>query len=164
MLVGKTTSLLEAHSYPLTSVPLALTSPDEDLRQGSKAALRNYLISGSNALSSVPVQKAKWIVDGMSVIRSMQSRHTRGEFCQAFVEACMPDKRFLPVALDIVMDTYGTDAIKEMTQNRRGTTTRKIVIGGADQSGNWATFDWDNKTELIQFIAGYCKAGNFRRK
>ena len=55
LLVGKTTSLLEDHSYPMTSIPLTLTSPNGDLRQGLKAALRNYSISESNALSSVPV-------------------------------------------------------------------------------------------------------------
>ena len=34
------------------------------------------------------------------------------------------------------------------------------------KSCNWATVlsNEDNMTELIQFIAGYCKAGNFRRK
>ena len=170
LLVGKTTSPYEDHSYPLTSIPLALTSPDGDLRQGSKAALRNYSISESNALSSVPVQKTKWIVDGMSVIRSMQSRLTWEEFCQAFIEARISDKGFLPVALDIIMDTYRAGRMKEMTQNRRGTTTRKVVIGGADQamlkSRDSATFlsDGDSKAELIQFIAGYCKARNFRRK
>ena len=71
LLVGKTESLLEARSYPLTSVSLALAFPDGDLRQGLKAALRNYLISEFDALSSLPVQKAKWIIECMSVIRSM---------------------------------------------------------------------------------------------
>ena len=56
----------------------------------------------------------------------------------------MPFKEFLPVALDTVMDTYGACRIEDMTQNCRGTTTRKIVIGGPDQamlkSRNWATF------------------------
>ena len=56
----------------------------------------------------------------------------------------MPDKEFLLVALDIVMDHYGAARIREMTQNRRTTTTRKIVIGDANQampkSHNWATF------------------------
>ena len=147
-----------------------MASPDGDLRQGSKATLRNYLISESNALSSVLVQKAKWIVDGIPVIRSMQSRLTWGEFFQAFVEACTSDKGLLPVALDKRMDTYEVGRTKEMTQNCRGTTTRKIVIGGADQakpkSCDCATFlsDRDYKTELSQFIAGYCKARNFRRK
>ena len=99
----------------------------------------------------------------------MQSRRTRGELCQAFVQACMPDEKLLLVASDIVMATYGSGRIKEMTQNCRGTTTRKIVIGGADQampkSRDWATFLSDGSTkQLIQFIAGYCKVVNFRRK
>ena len=159
-----TTSFFEAHNYPLTSVPLPLASLDWDLRQGSKASLRIYLIFRSSALLSV------LIVDGISVIKSMQSQRTWGELCQVFIEACMPDKGFLPVALYMTMDTCGAGKIKEITQNHRGTTTRKIIIGGADQampkSCNWATFlsDGDNKTELIQFIAGCCKAGNFQRK
>ena len=76
LLLGKTVSLLEAHRYPLTSPPLALASPDGDLRQGLKAAIKKYLIFQPNALSSVPAQKEKWIADDMSVIRSMQSLRT----------------------------------------------------------------------------------------
>ena len=60
----------------------------------------------------MPVQRAEWIVDGMSVIRRKQSRRTWGEFCQAFVQAFMPDKEFLAAALDRVMDTYGAGRIK----------------------------------------------------
>ena len=134
LVFGKTISTLEAHSYPLTSVPLALASQDGGLRQALKAALSNYLVSKFNALSSMPMQKAKWTVDDMSVIRSMQSQRTWGEFCQVFVQACMPDKEFFLVALDIVIDPYEADRIREMTQNRRITTTRKIAIGGANQT------------------------------
>ena len=82
----------------------------------------------------------------------MQSQRTWGELCQVFIEACMPDKGFLPVALYMTMNTCGAGKIKEIAQNHRGTTTRKIIIGGADQampkSRNWATFlsDGDNKT------------------
>jgi hypothetical protein len=47
VLVGKATSPEDAHSYPLTTVPLALATPEMDLRQGSKAVLRNYLIEES---------------------------------------------------------------------------------------------------------------------
>lgn len=57
-----------------------------------------------------------------------------------------------------------------MTQNRRGTTARKIIISSAGQvmskSRNWETFlsDGDNKIESIQFIADDCKAENFPRQ
>ena len=112
-----------------------MSSPDGDLRQGSKVALRNYIISESNAFSSVPVEKAKWIVDGMSVTRSMQSRRTLGELCQAFVEACMPDNAFLLVALDIIMDTYGAGRIQEMPQSRR---ERSVLVVLTKQCQNLA--------------------------
>ena len=71
----------------------------------------------------------------------------------------MPDKKVLPFALNTVRDTHGVGRIKE-----------KIIIGGVDQamlkSHNLAKFlsDGDNKTELIQFIAYYCKVEHFQRK
>ena len=45
--VGKFTTAKEAHSYPLSSIPLAFTSPERKLRQGTKADLRNLLINNS---------------------------------------------------------------------------------------------------------------------
>ena len=51
LLVGKVTTHQEVNSYPLTTVPLALATPDRDLRQGSKAALSNYLIEESNSIT-----------------------------------------------------------------------------------------------------------------
>ena len=50
-LVGKSTSPQDAHSHPLTSVPLALATPQKDLIQGSKACFRNFLIDESNSIS-----------------------------------------------------------------------------------------------------------------
>ena len=82
----------------------------------------------------------------------------------------MADKEFLPFTLDKVIDAYGAGTIKEITQNHRGTTIRKSIIGGTDQampkSHNWTTFlsDGYKKAVLIQFIAGCCKWGNCRRK
>ena len=75
-LVGKATSPRDAHSYPLTTVPLALASPDSDLRQGCKAALRNFLIEESLAEVQTPLSKAAWLVDGMAAVRSIKSKPT----------------------------------------------------------------------------------------
>lgn len=55
----------------------------------------------------------------------------------------------------------GAGKIKEITQNRRDTTNRKIATGGTypviPKSLDCAIFlsNGDNKTDLIQFIAGY---------
>ena len=83
----------------------------------------------------------------------------------------MPAQDSCPVSVDIIMGTYGEDRIKEMTQKRRCTTTRKVVIGGPDQAmpkirdwgvgwGGGGGSDSDNKTELIKFIMEYCKSVN----
>ncbi len=57
-MIGKNRSPEELLSYPLTSVPLALASPGGDLRQGSKAALRNHLIEDADALTTHPAAGA----------------------------------------------------------------------------------------------------------
>ena len=54
----------DALYHPLTSVPLALASPDGDLRQGSKAALRNHLILDPEVVSNDIPTNSKWIFDG----------------------------------------------------------------------------------------------------
>ena len=52
---GRSTSFWFVHSYPLTTVPLALATPERDLRQGSKAALRNYLIEKANSITPTKI-------------------------------------------------------------------------------------------------------------
>ena len=59
-LVGKTTSAREAHSYPLTSVPLALSTEDKELRQGSKGTLRNHMITEAEAVGELaPIRQSR---------------------------------------------------------------------------------------------------------
>eukprot|EP00795_Rhopilema_esculentum_P006387 gene6387-11826_t len=75
-MIGKNKSTEELLSYPLASVPLALASPDGDLRQGSKAALRKHLIEEANASTTQPETGAFWIVDGMAVVRTILRKNT----------------------------------------------------------------------------------------
>ena len=51
LLVGKAASMVEAFSFPITTIPLSLATPDGALRQGDQAALRNYMIKGSDSLT-----------------------------------------------------------------------------------------------------------------
>jgi len=48
-LVRKATTAREAHSYPLTSVPLTLSTEESGLRQGANAMLRNHMIDETKA-------------------------------------------------------------------------------------------------------------------
>ena len=112
-LVGKSTSAEEAHSYTLTSIPLALASPERNLREGTKADLRNLLINDSNALKKEVPLRADSIVDGMTAVRSVIVTYL-GCFAEAFLEFCTPSRYTNPYKLIIVMDTYVENRIKEM--------------------------------------------------
>ena len=82
-LVGKATIAREAHSYPLTSVPLALSTEDKDLRQGSKAMLRNHMITEAEAVSEQAPIRAEWIIDGMAAVQSVSPKETWGEYADS---------------------------------------------------------------------------------
>ena len=48
--VDKAVTLEEATTFPITSVPLSLSTPDESLRQYDKANFGNYLIKQADAI------------------------------------------------------------------------------------------------------------------
>ena len=49
ILLGKSTSLKDARSYPLRAIPLASTTPKVELRHSAKAPLRNFLVDESSS-------------------------------------------------------------------------------------------------------------------
>lgn len=106
-LVGKATTPNEAHSHPLTTVPLALASPDRDLRQGSKASLCNYLMDGANAVTTTSPTGADWIIDGLAAVKSVAPRPTWGKYVDAYLSFCTPPKTMTAAKVIVVMDTYG---------------------------------------------------------
>ncbi len=162
-MIGKNKSPEELLSHPLTTVPLALASPDGDLRQGSKAAFRNYLIEEADALTTQSATGAFWIVDGMAVVRSILCKNTWGEYAIAFFSFCTPGRDTLPLRLAIVFDSYKTSNIKQLTQLRRGMPGRRIFITSPHQSmpkqNEWSSFlhNPENKTELIHFLVSFLK-------
>ena len=82
MLVGKVTTSEEAHSYPLTTVPLALATPERDLRQGSKAPPRNYVIEEASSITEELPTRGNRLIDGMAAVKSIHSQKTWGEYAE----------------------------------------------------------------------------------
>ena len=72
-------SLEEAFGYLVTSVPLSLAFPDSALRQIPKHHIRNYLIDVSKACESTHPNKARWIMDTMSVMRVIKVKEAYKE-------------------------------------------------------------------------------------
>ena len=154
ILVGKSTTAVEAHSHSLTSVPFALALPNGDLRQSSKSPFRNHLMEEGNAVEyfmdyliddnctlteSFPIN-ADWIVDGMSAMHSMAARNTWKEFADAFLAFCIPPACTYTKSIAIVMDMYGKNCIKE-----------KQKMPAFNDWGNFLC-NGENKTPVISFL------------
>ena len=75
-----------------------------------------------------------------------------------------------PAKLVIVMDTYGAHRIKGLTQKRRGSAGRKVLITERGQSmtqgKDWYMFlnSGENKMELIHFLANHYQSESVRSK
>ena len=170
LLVGKITSLEEVLSYPLTTVPLALATPERDLRQGSKAALRNYLIEESQSLCDEPPHRGNWLIDGMAAVKSVPAQQTWGEYAEALFKFCLPLSDSKPLHLGIIFDSYNAVTTKELTQRRRGIPGRRTHITSSEQSmpkkKDWDSFlrNSENKTEMIRFLVNYYKTDVVRSK
>ena len=170
LLAGKVTTSEEAHSYPLTTVPLALATPERDLRQGSKAALRNYLIEESNSITEELPTRDNWLIDGMAAVKSIPSQKTWGEYADILLKFCLPPIQSKPLQIGIIFDSYNIATTKQLTQRRRGVSSRRTHITSTEQSmpkgKDWDLFlqNSENKTELIRFLVTYFKTDSVRSK
>ena len=70
-LVGQATIAREALSYPLASVPLALSTEESGLRQVTKAMLRNHMIIQTKAEEDEPPTRAEWLIDVMAAVQTV---------------------------------------------------------------------------------------------
>ena len=92
ILVAKATSLEEAFSFPITTLPLGLATPDRDLWQSDKASFRNHLINESKAASSIIPLKARYIIDGMALFRTVKPKETYQEWLVSVLSSATTPK------------------------------------------------------------------------
>ena len=131
-------------------------SPEEvySYQQCQKAPFWNYLVNESTSTrKEVPTN-----ADGMAVVWAMPIKSTWKESADIFLEAVTPQEYLHPASIQIIMDTYDDNRIKEMTQRSRGISGRRIFISNEGQTIPQNTNDWnnflnnsENKTELINF-------------
>ena len=49
---------------------------DHTLRRGSKSNLRNLIVNESRVIEVVPPRDSRWIVDTISIMRSLKTKET----------------------------------------------------------------------------------------
>ena len=140
------------------------------MRQGSKAALRNYLIEESESVRENPPHEENWLIDGMAAVKYVPAQQSWGKYAAALLKFCLPASDSKPQQLGIIFDSYSKATMKELTQRRRGTPGRRTRITSSEQDmpkgKDWDSFlrNSENKTELMRFLVDYYKTDAVRSK
>ena len=146
VIATKPTDLHEAFSYPTTSLPVSIASPNSSLYQSEKAGFRNIMKSSNSVSSSFP-QNTKQIIDGMVAMRSLKPRSTYMEYFIDLLKYLTLRANINTHSLDIKMNMNMPRSVKEETRTQRSTNP-----GPKD---GWKCFfsNSDNKNNLIALFA-----------
>ena len=96
-LLSKSIDIEEAMHYPLTSVPLAIATPEGTLRPAPKHVLHNFIIEQSEAVMHQCPQYARWLIDGMATMRSTKPKSTCREWLVHLLKLVTPQGDFSPI-------------------------------------------------------------------
>ena len=149
----------------ITSLPLSIATPDSGLFQTDKAGFQNLILKQSDAVRKDYPKNAKWIIDGMTAIRSAKPRNTYEEWFLALTDYMKPPAATHAQFLDIVMDVYVDKSVKECTRRHRGgkpgprtlitSSQQKMLLGE-----KWVNFlnNGENKNNLISQFVNFLKS------
>ena len=169
-LLSKSIDIKEAMQYPLTSVPLAIATPEGTLRPASKQLLRNFIIEQSKAAAHECPQNARWLIDGMAAMRSIKPKPTYREWLINLLRLVTPRDNLIPIDLEIINNTYYQESVKICTRSVRGEESRRVHVQGFDKEmlkGNeWLAFfhNIENKTDLIKMAANFFKSEDGKKQ
>ena len=79
--LSKSSKIGDALQYPLALVPSSIAASDRTLRPSQKHLLRTYIVTQSEATTKECPQNARWLIDGVAVMRSSKPNMT---FCDLF--------------------------------------------------------------------------------
>ena len=102
--------------YPSTTVALALTEPDQTLRQlSTKATLRRLLYKKLDEIVKETPDKADLLVDGIAAVAVAYK-----DFADAYLSHCKPKVGTCPKILTIIFGSYDSTSTTQSTQIKRG--------------------------------------------
>ena len=93
-----------------------------------------------------------------------------GQYAERLLKFCTPAMDYTPKSLTIVFDSYSQSTIKQLTQDRRGTSGRRIYVTSTEQSmpkgSEWTNFlkNNSNKFNLIIMLANYFQRESIRNE
>ena len=148
----------ETFRYPVKSVPLhhchyILAFPDLILRQNLKHYFCNYLIDIRKACRSTPLNEAHWIIDIMSVMRTIKAKGTYKEWFKTVIKFTLASLSLKPLSIEYVNDMYRG---KIYDTDERGQSETRLLLQNLSFFHNIK-----NKQHLFSLLVTYLSADGF---
>ena len=109
LIISKAVSINEAFMYPITSVPLALATTENGLRQSDKASFRNSLINEANSDCTDVPKNCTWLIDGMAAVRSLKPKDTYHLFYISLLKFITPCSKYDPKTIVFCIDRWESE-------------------------------------------------------
>ncbi len=87
---------------------------------------------------------ARWLIDGMAAIRSIEAKETYREWLIALVNFVTQSSDASPLSMELINDTYRSISAKNGTKLKRGNTAQCTYIQAINlnmlQGNSWSIF------------------------
>ena len=126
-------------TYNLTTLPLSIATAHGKLRQLQQAYFPNYFIKKSKALHWIPLEGVAWFIDVLLSMlygfhRLLKTKKTHKKWISALIGFIFPDSPITMKLLGFINDSCNADSIKNMTRQKRSTSSAKFNITGFEKS------------------------------
>ena len=92
------------------------------------------MINESKSIRKEIPTDADCIYDDMTVVRVMPIKSAGKELADTFLQTVTPQEYLHPASIQIVMDIYNDNQIKEMIQMSRGISEQRIFISNGGKT------------------------------
>ena len=131
-------------------------------QRNNKALLRNFLITEANVIVENPdLIRIRWIVDGMDLIRPLQTCQTYDLYFESFIKFISQPKFLEPIQIRIANGIYKYESAQGNTRTKREIEYQRTVLASASQNmlqpDAWKSFfnNIDNKINFINLLVAY---------
>ena len=119
------------------------------------------MIDQAKAIHEKPPKNARWLYDGMAIIRQLKPKATLRQFFESFLKALHPNPQYSPLGIEVVNDVYYETSTKNLIRAKRGEKSTRTHIQSFDQKmlqgKEWLAFfnNIENKTDLLKWVVNY---------
>ena len=135
---------------------MSIATTENELRQGSKSILRNFIIDECKSVENTPPKNARLIYDALAIMRTLKPCETYESWFLKLYNIRIQNTKN-PISIELINDKYVKDSIKSSTRIKRGEECKRVHLT-SDKQKMLKGKDWNiffnnilNKQRYSQF-------------